>query len=70
MTCSFNGGVEEPYPGEERILVPSPKVTTYDLKSEMSVAGIKDVVVKAVRDTKFDVLIINFTKRRHGRPHR
>jgi len=60
VTYFFNGGVEKPYPGEERILVPSPKVATYDLKPEMSAAGIKDVVVKAVRDTKFDVLIINF----------
>ena len=60
VTYFFNGGVEKAYPGEERILVPSPKIATYDLKPEMSAAGIKDVVVKAVRDTKFDVLIINF----------
>jgi 2,3-bisphosphoglycerate-independent phosphoglycerate mutase len=60
VTYFFNGGVEKAYPGEERILVPSPKVATYDLKPEMSAAGIRDTVVKAVGDTKFDVLIVNF----------
>jgi 2,3-bisphosphoglycerate-independent phosphoglycerate mutase len=60
VTYFFNGGVEKPYPGEDRILVPSPKVATYDLKPEMSAAGVKDAVLKAVRDTKFDVLIVNF----------
>ncbi|MGH9470799.1 MAG: 2,3-bisphosphoglycerate-independent phosphoglycerate mutase, partial [Terriglobia bacterium] len=60
VTYFFNGGVEKAYPGEERILVPSPKVATYDLKPEMSAAGIRDTVVKAVNDGAFDVLIINF----------
>jgi 2,3-bisphosphoglycerate-independent phosphoglycerate mutase len=60
VTYFFNGGVEKAYPGEDRILVPSPKVATYDLKPEMSAFGIKDTVVKAVNDGTFDVLIINF----------
>ncbi|MGH9577173.1 MAG: 2,3-bisphosphoglycerate-independent phosphoglycerate mutase, partial [Terriglobales bacterium] len=47
VTYFFNGGVEQPFPGEERLLVPSPKVATYDLKPEMSAAGIADAVVKA-----------------------
>jgi 2,3-bisphosphoglycerate-independent phosphoglycerate mutase len=60
VTYFFNGGVEKAYPGEERILVPSPKVATYDLKPEMSAEGVKDAVVKAVKDGTFDVLIVNF----------
>src|SRR6202051_3526919 len=50
VTYFFNGGVEQPFPGEERLMVPSPKVATYDLKPEMSAAGIADAVVKAVED--------------------
>jgi 2,3-bisphosphoglycerate-independent phosphoglycerate mutase len=60
VTYFFNGGVEQPFPGEERALVQSPKVATYDLKPEMSAAGIADTVVKAVEDGTFDVLIVNF----------
>jgi 2,3-bisphosphoglycerate-independent phosphoglycerate mutase len=60
VTYFFNGGVEKAYPGEERILVPSPKVATYDLKPEMSADGIADAVVKAVEGGTFDFLIINF----------
>jgi 2,3-bisphosphoglycerate-independent phosphoglycerate mutase len=60
VTYFFNGGVEQPFPGEDRILVPSPKVATYDLKPEMSAAGIADAVVKAVEDGTFDVIIVNF----------
>ena len=60
VTYFFNGGVEKPYPGEDRILVPSPKVATYDLKPEMSAAGVKDAVVKAVNEGTFDVMIVNF----------
>jgi 2,3-bisphosphoglycerate-independent phosphoglycerate mutase len=60
VTYFFNGGIEQPFPGEERILVPSPKVATYDLKPEMSAAGIADTVVKAVEDGAFDVIIVNF----------
>jgi 2,3-bisphosphoglycerate-independent phosphoglycerate mutase len=60
VTYFFNGGVEQPFPGEERVLVPSPKVATYDLKPEMSASGIADAVVKAVEDGTFDVIIVNF----------
>ncbi len=60
VTYFFNGGVEEPFSGEERVLVPSPKVATYDLKPEMSAAGIADVVVSAVERGEFDVIIVNF----------
>ena len=60
VTDFFNGGVEQPFPGEDRVLVPSPKVATYDLKPEMSAAGIAEAVVKAVNDTAFDVIVVNF----------
>jgi 2,3-bisphosphoglycerate-independent phosphoglycerate mutase len=60
VTYFFNGGVEKPFPGEDRILVPSPKVATYDLMPEMSAAGIADAVVQAVNDGTFDVIIVNF----------
>src|SRR6202790_2769702 len=57
VTYFFNGGIETPFPGEDRLLVPSQKVVTYDLKPEMSAAGIADGVVKAVEDGTFDVII-------------
>ena len=60
VTYFFNGGVEAPFPGEERILVPSPKVATYDLKPEMSAAGIAENVVKNLGDSAFQVMIVNF----------
>ena len=60
VTYFFNGGIETPFPGEDRLLVPSQKVATYDLAPEMSAAGIADVVVKAVEDTAFDLLVVNF----------
>ncbi|HKW87158.1 MAG TPA: 2,3-bisphosphoglycerate-independent phosphoglycerate mutase [Candidatus Acidoferrales bacterium] len=60
VTYFFNGGIEKAYPGEERILVPSPKVPTYDLQPEMSAAGIADAVVKAVKKGDFDAIIMNF----------
>jgi 2,3-bisphosphoglycerate-independent phosphoglycerate mutase len=60
VTYFFNGGVEQPFPGEERIVVPSQKVATYDLKPEMSAAGIADAVVKATEEGTFDVMIVNF----------
>jgi 2,3-bisphosphoglycerate-independent phosphoglycerate mutase len=60
VTYFFNGGIEQPFPGEDRALVQSPKVATYDLKPEMSAAGIADTVVKAVEDATFDVIIVNF----------
>jgi 2,3-bisphosphoglycerate-independent phosphoglycerate mutase len=60
VTYFFNGGVEQPFPGEERLMVQSPKVATYDLKPEMSAAGIADAVIKATEDGAFDVIIVNF----------
>lgn len=60
VTYFFNGGVEKPYPNEERILVPSPKVPTYDLQPEMSAAGVTDAVEKAIRKGDFDAIIMNF----------
>jgi len=60
VTYFFNGGIETPFPGEDRILIPSQKVATYDLAPEMSAAGIADAVVKAVEDTAFDLLVVNF----------
>jgi 2,3-bisphosphoglycerate-independent phosphoglycerate mutase len=60
VTYFFNGGIEKPYPGEERILVPSPKVATYDLKPEMNAAGVTETVVKAVAKGEFDAIIMNY----------
>jgi 2,3-bisphosphoglycerate-independent phosphoglycerate mutase len=60
VTYFFNGGIEKPFPGEERELVQSKKVATYDLAPEMSAEGIADVVVKSITDTAFDVIIVNF----------
>ena len=60
VTYFFNGGIEKAFPGEERILVPSPKVPTYDLKPEMSAAGIADAVMKAIEKGDFDAIIMNF----------
>jgi 2,3-bisphosphoglycerate-independent phosphoglycerate mutase len=60
VTYFFNGGVEKPFPGEERIVVPSQKVPTYDLKPEMSAAGIADAVIHAVKKGDFDAIIMNF----------
>jgi 2,3-bisphosphoglycerate-independent phosphoglycerate mutase len=60
VTYFFNGGVEQPFPGEERVMIQSPKVATYDLKPEMSAAGIAEAVVKATNDGTFDVIIVNF----------
>ena len=60
VTFFFNGGVEEPNPGEDRILVPSPKVATYDLKPEMSAYGVTDKVVEQIETGKYDMIILNF----------
>ena len=60
VTYFFNGGIEQPFPGEDRALVASPKVATYDLKPEMSAAGIADTVVKSVEDGTFDIIVVNF----------
>lgn len=60
VTFFFNGGVEEPNEGEDRILVNSPKVATYDLKPEMSAYEVCDKLVEAIQSGKYDVIIINF----------
>jgi 2,3-bisphosphoglycerate-independent phosphoglycerate mutase len=60
VTYFFNGGIEKPFPGEDRTLIPSQKVATYDLAPEMSASGIADAVIKAVGGTAFDVIIVNF----------
>jgi 2,3-bisphosphoglycerate-independent phosphoglycerate mutase len=60
VTFFFNGGEEKVYPGEERIMVPSPKVATYDLQPEMSAPELADKAVAAVDTGKFDMLVINF----------
>lgn len=60
VTFFFNGGVEEPNEGEDRILVKSPKVATYDLKPEMSAYEVCDKLVEAIKSDKYDVIIINF----------
>lgn len=60
VTFFFNGGVEEPNEGEDRILVKSPKVATYDLKPEMSAYEVCDKLVDAIKSDKYDVIIINF----------
>jgi 2,3-bisphosphoglycerate-independent phosphoglycerate mutase len=60
VTFFFNGGREEPFEGEERILVPSPKVATYDLKPEMSAFQVTDKLVHAVESGKFDAIVVNY----------
>ena len=60
VTFFFNGGVEEPYEGEDRILVPSPKVATYDLKPEMSAYEVKDKLVGAINTQEYDFIVVNF----------
>ena len=60
VTFFFNGGREEPYSGEERIVVPSPKVATYDLEPEMSAKAVTDRVVEAIESAKFDLIVLNY----------
>ena len=60
VTFFFNGGRETPYDAEERILVPSPKVATYDLKPEMSAYEVKDKLVEAIKTRKFDFIVVNY----------
>lgn len=61
VTFFFNGGIEAPNKGEDRVLVPSPKeVATYDLKPSMSAPGVCDKLVEAIRSGKYDVIIVNF----------
>ena len=60
VTFFFNGGREAPYEGEDRILVPSPKVATYDLKPEMSAYEVKEKLVGAIKDVVYDFIVVNF----------
>jgi 2,3-bisphosphoglycerate-independent phosphoglycerate mutase len=60
VTFFFNGGRETVFPGEERILVPSPKVATYDLQPEMSAPEVTDKVVEAIHSGRFDVIVLNY----------
>ena len=60
VTFFFNGGRETPYEGEERILINSPKVATYDLKPEMSAYEVKDALVDAIATNKFDFIVVNY----------
>jgi 2,3-bisphosphoglycerate-independent phosphoglycerate mutase len=60
VTFFFNGGRETPYVGEDRILVPSPKVATYDLKPEMSAYEVKDKLVEAIGTEKYDFIVVNY----------
>ena len=60
VTFFFNGGVEKEYEGEDRILVPSPKVATYDLQPEMSAIEVTDKVVEAIKSGKYDFIILNY----------
>jgi 2,3-bisphosphoglycerate-independent phosphoglycerate mutase len=60
VTFFFNGGVEAPFDGEERILIPSPKVATYDLQPEMSAGEVTDRLVEAVKSGNFDFILVNY----------
>ncbi|MEI6730957.1 MAG: 2,3-bisphosphoglycerate-independent phosphoglycerate mutase, partial [Pseudomonadota bacterium] len=60
VTFFFNGGKEENYPGEERILIPSPNIATYDLQPEMSAFIVTDKLVEAIENDKFDFIVVNF----------
>ena len=60
VTFFFNGGREAPYDGEDRILVPSPKVATYDLKPEMSAYEVKDKLVAAINEQKYEFIVVNY----------
>ncbi|MDF2839114.1 MAG: hypothetical protein K0S60_817 [Evtepia sp.] len=60
VTFFFNGGVETPFPGENRVLIPSPKVATYDLKPEMSAVEVTDEAVERIESGTYDVIILNY----------
>ncbi|MBR1882016.1 MAG: alkaline phosphatase family protein, partial [Muribaculaceae bacterium] len=60
VTFFFNGGREQPFEGEDRILVPSPKVATYDLQPEMSAYEVKDRLVQAIGTGKYDFIVVNY----------
>ena len=60
VTFFFSGGREEPFEGEERILIPSPQVATYDLQPQMSAPEVTDRIVEAIENQRFDVIIVNY----------
>jgi 2,3-bisphosphoglycerate-independent phosphoglycerate mutase len=60
VTYFFNGGIEKPYPGEERLLVDSQKVATYDLKPEMSASGITDILCRGITERRYDFILANY----------
>jgi len=60
VTYFFNGGKEQPNPGEDRVLIPSPKVATYDLKPEMSAYEVRDEVIRRIDSGKYDLIVLNF----------
>ncbi|HLT04317.1 MAG TPA: 2,3-bisphosphoglycerate-independent phosphoglycerate mutase, partial [Pseudomonas sp.] len=60
VTFFFSGGREEPFPGEERILIPSPNVATYDLQPQMSAPEVTDRIVDAIENQRYDVIIVNY----------
>ncbi|VVB72606.1 2,3-bisphosphoglycerate-independent phosphoglycerate mutase [uncultured archaeon] len=60
VTYFFNGGKEQPNPGEDRVLIPSPKVATYDLKPEMSAYEVRDEVIARIRSGKYNMIVLNF----------
>jgi len=69
VTFFLNGGREAEFAGEDRILVASPKVATYDLQPEMSAPEVADKLVAALGERKFDFHLPEFRQRRHGRPY-
>lgn len=60
VTFFFNGGVEEPNPNEDRVLIPSPKVATYDLKPEMSAFEVTGALIEKIDENKYDFIVLNF----------
>lgn len=60
VTFFFNGGVEEPFPGEDRLLVPSPHIATYDVQPEMSIQGVTDKLIDAMGSNQYDFILVNF----------
>lgn len=60
VTFFFNGGREEPYPNEDRTMIPSPKVATYDLQPEMSARSVTDKVIEAIKSDKFELIVLNY----------
>jgi 2,3-bisphosphoglycerate-independent phosphoglycerate mutase len=70
VTFFFNGGREQPFEGEDRILIPSPKVATYDQKPEMSASEVTDHLVGAIESGAYDAHRLQLRQRRHGGPHR